>query len=202
MRTLLLSGAAVGLLGLLLMVLLRANVHRAERALGRQLAAQLEPVTAALAAGRPPDPTVLLRLAERRETRISLFRALSRANCVELFPQAYRTTPLLAESVLTTWLMHSHELGAPPAEMELIGTFERTVGQPPSPGKFLVFKFRAAPGHWAEQRGWMVGISGPWPGRDTEMTWSELEPLSSATAEEHLDRLLKPRGGTTTTVPT
>ena len=55
--------------------------------------------------------------------------------------------------------MHPNELGAKPDEIEAVRIIERT--EDGKRCKFIVYRFRTRPPHWAARKGWLAGIAGP-----------------------------------------
>lgn len=154
------------------------------------LAARIEPVEAALTAGKQPAPADLERFARNRETRKVLHDALERHGRLDLFPIAYRTPEAMAEADLVLWLTHPNELDAPPAEIELMAKVPAP--EPDLDGHhYFVFRYRTHPPHWAAEDGWMAGIAGPFTADGSESqsvsgTFSRFEPYESRTPEEHV----------------
>jgi hypothetical protein len=66
----------------------------------------------------------------------------------EIFPSAYRAVEKVADSDLACWLMHPNELGATPAEMELVRPVEIQDGER---GAMYLFRFRTDASHWASK---------------------------------------------------
>jgi len=59
--------------------------------------------------------------------------------------------------------------------------------------QWYLFRFRTNPPHWAADKGWMAGVSGPYP-KDAGAplaapagTFSELEPFETKTPQAHVD---------------
>ena len=167
----------------LLFVLGWLNALRASRVRNRKLDQLVRPAISAVLENRPSAQDLVTELAEAPATRNHLFTRLTEMGRADLFPAGCRSLEKVAESDLARWLMHANELGAAPAEMELV-------------------RFRTGPTHWAAKLGWMAGVAGPYwdndgvPGFATG-TFSELKPFDLLTAEEHVNLLreaLKKRG--------
>ena len=154
------------------------------------LLARIEPVTIALRDGRPPAREDLERFASDRTTRRVLHDALEAAGKAALFPKEWRTWPAMAEADLVTWLNHPNELGAPPDEIESMGTVPAPGGDAPRQ-HYFVFRFRSLPPHWAAPRGWTAGVAGPYdlaaePAPGGHGTFSRFEAFDSRMPHEHV----------------
>ena len=156
---------------------------------------QIEPVLAALREGRTPSPDQIHALAARAETRSVLHRALRDMKREDLFPSRFATAEALAESDMVVWLSHGNELGAKPDGIEHVKTIERPVGASGSPGRYLVFRFRTAPPHWAATSGWMAGVAGPYFEGDEAFdaprarVFSKFETFETRSPEEHVEAM-------------
>lgn len=124
--------------------------------------ARVAPIDAALAAGRSPDPALVDELARDRVTRAYLAEVLEERGRTELLPPEHASIEARAEADLARWLVYPTELDAAPADMEL-AAIARLDDPSHGPVRYLALRFTAPPGHWATDRGWMFGISGPWP---------------------------------------
>ena len=58
-------------------------------------------------------------------------------------------------------MMHPNELQRAPDVIEFIETITRTVNRRET--EFHVYRYKMAPGHWASQYGWLLGLAGPMP---------------------------------------
>lgn len=140
--------------------------------------ARLGPVAEAYAAGRPPAPDDVERLAADRSTRADLLDLLAEHAATDLVDARWRTEEARAEADMVRWLHFPTELDAWPDEIELAG--RGTVGEE----RWYAWRFRVHAPHWAADKGWMVGVSGPWPAvpAATTGTWSELAPYGDEAA--------------------
>lgn len=174
--------AALAILGAALVVLCAAvpagalvywNVWLPSEA-QRTRAARLGPVAESFAAGRTPAPADVERLGADRTTRADLLDLLAENAATDLVDARWRTEEARAEADMVRWLHFPTELDAWPDEIELAGRSE--VGA----DRWYVWRFRVHEPHWAAEKGWMVGVSGPWPAaaEATTGTWSELAPYS------------------------
>lgn len=140
--------------------------------------ARLGPVAEAYAGGRTPAAADVERLAADRTTRADLLDLLAEHAATDLADARWRTEEARAEADMVRWLHFPTELDAWPDEVEPAG--RATVGD----ARWYVWRFRVREPHWAAEKGWMVGVSGPWPvvPGATTGTWSELEPYSAEAA--------------------
>jgi hypothetical protein len=100
----------------------------------------------------------------------------------------------LAQADLAGWLAFPTELEVEPDEIELLRTVE--VPMLGEPGDLFVFRFRTSPPHWAADKGWMVGVAGPFarskqPSATGGFTFSKLTQEDAMTIEEHIDDLIE-----------
>jgi len=158
------------------------------------LLGEINPVIAKLKAGEPPPIEQINEFVKRPETRSLMYRALHEIGQEELFPEEFRTLAHIAESDLVKWLLHPNELDAVPDAIELAATIERSADEPSQKSRFYVFKFRTLAPHWMAERGWVAGVAGPyWDDVDPVVSppgvFSEFEPFSLRTPEEHLARI-------------
>ena len=153
----------------------------------------VQPIVTRIANAEDVPETEIAAAARNPLTRNRLYDALESIGKVDLFPPEYATPVALAESDLTYWLAHAHELGQAPDEIELAEKFTRA-GPDGGSADYYVFKFRTLPPHWAASEEWLVGIAGPYgTGKavtTAPATFSRLEPLSKRTLSEHLDACL------------
>ena len=112
---------------------------------------------------------------------------------------------LLAQQEMATWLAYPTELEQAPDELELLRTVEYRT--PDGPCDLFVFRFRIGQPHWAADRGWMIGVAGPYPRSSQPTTQSlgytssRLTRESAMTIEEHVDELIGSIAGWVRTPP-
>jgi hypothetical protein len=171
-------------------VLLVINASLGSRRQRKQARAKLAPVLDPLDAGQAPDPIAVRQLAADRATRNALYDALAERGKESLFPREFRTRPAFAEADLAFWLSHPNELRSLPDDMQLVQvvTLPTDVG----PVEYYLFRFRTNAPHWAADKGWMAGVSGPYPKDPKALlaapagTFSELTPFDAASPKDHV----------------
>ncbi|MEM9203133.1 MAG: hypothetical protein AAGC53_15860 [Actinomycetota bacterium] len=155
-----------GLTGLLLDLLGRLPAVGPGAAL-RHAAALDEPWLALWAvrplAGTPAavDDAAIARIAADPETRLPLLSELSLTDETARVPAQFRTQAAIAEADMVRWLAYPAELGRAPDDIDLIT--RTALDDAGRPADLFVFKFRTHEPHWAAEKGWMVGTSGPYP---------------------------------------
>ena len=166
MKVLIWVGCAVLVLIFLLIagfIALAIRAARVTAARDKALDEKIAPALGFLRDGSSPDLEWILRLARDPLTRNRCFAALEAAGRGELFPEQYRKPESIAESDLVRWLAHGNELGSAPARIELV--CEQDVESEGRQGKVYLFRFRVDESHWAADKEWMAGVSGPfWDG--------------------------------------
>src|SRR5687767_1697854 len=198
MRTLLYIG--MGFIGVVvfLYAVLVWRTHRATARRDERVLDVLKPVMTRVSGGENVPPSEIAALAQDRLTRNRLYDALQTLGRVDLFPAELRTQVAFAESDLSYWLTHPNELGVPPDEIELAAQFTREAADGQSVD-YYVFKFRVHPPHWSADKGWMVGVAGPYPHGEPPATtaahtFSRFDRLDDRTLPEHLEQSLTALG--------
>ncbi len=136
----------------------------------------------------PVDPLELEKIAASNEVRIILWERLQKLNMDSLMPPRWSSPELLAASELSRWVGHPLELGVPPEEVELMGTFQVEI-EGRSEDVYL-FRFREYPKPWEAGEGWTAGIAGPyWDGQMIGSCWSAFESWDSESPAEHFAKL-------------
>lgn len=184
----------LGFVGLVivLFILLWVNAIRASGKVNQQLDLLVEPALEAVRAGDASAPGKILMLAMLPALRNHLYARLWEMGKAGLFPAEFRAVEKIAESDLANWLMHPNELAAMPSEMELVRRIPVQEGT--RTGNVFLFRFRPEPGHWAAERGWMAGTTGPYWDGETEIgaeahAFSELISFDKMSEEEHVEFL-------------
>lgn len=114
------------------------------------------------------------------------------------FPDNYLNQASFAESDLAFWLALPSEIGAPPDHIEFIEAQTKTFEDGEEPVDFYLLKFKMDPPHPLAERGWVVGITGPYPKDESsdsfesrsQATFSEFIALDEMSLSEHLDFIL------------
>jgi hypothetical protein len=123
-----------------------------------------------------------------------LFDQLARLGQLELFPAGYRTQDALAESDMVRWLIYPTELNRAPDEIEQVAVLPLNTAD--GIADLYVYRFRTFEPHWAADKGWMVGVAGPFlrheqpTTRGLGATFSQFEGFEDRTIDEHIDALL------------
>jgi hypothetical protein len=150
---------------------------------------RLYAVRARLRRGGPLTAADVLPIADSPETRRSLYDFLKPAKKVSLMPRGRRTQKAMAEADMVRWLGFSTELGHPPDALEAMHVV--TLEDPAAgPIDWHILRFRSDALDWAD-KGWMVGVSGPWvrkegpAGRARGDTLSTYEAWTDRTPEQH-----------------
>jgi len=100
----------------------------------------------------------------------------------------------MAEADMVAWLAYPTELGDRPDQIELLRTIESDTSD--GPCDLFVFRFRVREPHWAADRGWMIGVAGPYlrsqqpTPRGLGFTFSRLEREGAMPIEEHAAQLV------------
>ena len=98
-------------------------------------------------------------LAAKPHLRELLYFSLGQHQQTDLFPEKYCSNLCQAEGKLAYWLMHPNELGDYPKELKLVQSIKRQING--KTGEFIILRYIARAGHWAEDDGWLLGIVGP-----------------------------------------
>ena len=143
--------------------------------------------------GQAVEANDIAAVAVSSEMRNELYRKLEQLHKLDLYPAAYRTQAAFAESDMVNWLSYPTELARVPDEIQLGKSI--TVETEGGELIYYVFRFRSDSSHWAAEKGWMAGVSGPFiasapPGHHSlGETFSTLDPWESKTPEEHLGNI-------------
>ena len=186
----------------LLIILALLNAFRASYACRRKLEKMIEPAVKAVKNDDDNAKNLVMKFAAFPATRNFLYDKLKEMEKTDIFPADFHTEEKVAESDLAKWLMHGNELAAAPTEIELVRKLP--VNQEDKNGSIYLFKFRIDPPHWAADKGWMAGVSGPfWDNEELDDfeygdgTFSEFESFHNMSEEEHIEYLKKALQGFT-----
>lgn len=141
-----------------------------------------------LSAGVTPAPDAIDRICRAPDVRDLFVRLAERRGKLSAIPAKWRTPQMMAEADMAQWLAYPTELGQPPDELVLAKVVSR------EDQDWYVYKFRIGAGPFAD-KGWMVGISGPWKHGTAEKsdrvsdTFSDFEPFEGKTAEQHFEEI-------------
>ena len=110
------------------------------------------------------------------------------ASLADQLPPEFVTGLARARADMTQWLAFPTELGCVPSELELLKQVDR------AEGRYFVFRFRAGGGDFDDKDVFNAGVSGPWTEdgdlADRSGTFSDFKRADSATADEHLRRIV------------
>jgi hypothetical protein len=134
------------------------SVVRGARDRDEVILERLEVIGEPLRNAEPIDPATVRALAAKPEVRRLLYAVLERFERLDLFPEEYTTVEEQGKALLAYWMMHPNELQDAPAEIELVESVPRQIGD--TAVRFLVYRYRMLPGHWAGP-GWILGVAGP-----------------------------------------
>jgi hypothetical protein len=111
-------------------------------------------------AGLPVPDSAIEKAAADPEVRLHLFEHFEALGELERHPARYATQSALAEADMVRWLVFPTELARAPDEIEEIAVLP--VSTQEGTADLYVFRFRTFEPHWAAERSWMVGWSGPY----------------------------------------
>ncbi len=141
---------------------------------------------------------LLERFAADPRTRLGLYCELEAMGRGELFPEAHRSQEKLAESDMVRWLWSPWDEREAPEAIERLDTRVDTVEG--ETGRYHIFKFYYEQEGESSRvlRGWFVGMSGPWPADERDLsipgcfyTLSAFAELGEADVDEHFAVLLE-----------
>jgi hypothetical protein len=144
-------------------------------------------------AGSPVPDSAIERAAADPEARCRLFEHFWAVDELERHPIKYGTQSALAESDMVRWLIYPTELGRAPDEIEEIAVLPLSISD--GIADLYVYRFRTFAPHWAAEKGWMVGWSGPFLRSEQPTTcglgrtFSHFEALDPETIDDYLARL-------------
>lgn len=169
----------------LLIALLYLNMFVGTFRRAMRIQKMIAPVVDPIEDGKPPDLKAIREMASQPLCRNDLFDALEEIGKQDLFPREFRTVERFAESLLASWLSHPNELQRAPDAIELIGEHELDSECELGPVRYFAFRYRIDPPSFAADRGWMLGVCGPFlRGADAPLVeptglFSELESVES-----------------------
>jgi hypothetical protein len=138
--------------------------------------------------GEDVPADVLARVGAVHEVRIPLYTSLAQLGRQALLPASARTREAFAAADVTRWLMHTSELGQPPAALELMDRF--TVDHDGRPAELFVWRFRDE-----DESAWLAATSGPYAVDAPEgplsgtLTFSKFERWETRDARGHADSI-------------
>lgn len=128
---------------------------------------------------------------EDKWTRVNAYRLLAKYGILDLFPSEYLSFQKAAEANLCWWLRFPSELDAIPDEIEHVKQVSFDSDGKQNFVYYEVFKFRTDSPHWASEKGWMIGVVGPYydyskPYDFPGATYSRLKKIMDITPEEEV----------------
>ena len=142
--------------------------------------------------GKAVDPKHVEDVAGSAEVRNWLYTSLKELDKSSLFPERFRTQAAFAEADMVNWLVFPTELARVPDEIELMKVVTIDTGLPDGLYDYYLFRFRTKPPHWAAEKGWIAGVSGPYLRKDEPTTkalgdtFSSFDKWDAKTPEEHV----------------
>jgi hypothetical protein len=151
-------------------------------------------ITGLIRKNQIPQQSAFIKVASSPETRNLLYRFLLDVDKKYLFPEKFNTQEHLAESDMVGWLIFPTELDTAPDQIELmhIATVEN---KDKELFNYYIFRFKTFEPHWAAKKGWLAGVSGPFPQKEMPTiksfgsTFSRFDSWESLSAEEHLGEI-------------
>src|SRR5688572_33371354 len=134
------------------------SVVRGGRQRDAKLWAALDPVERRLANKEAVGVHEIAELAREPQYRHMLHAILKHYERLDLFPAQFLTREAQGEAALTYWMMHPNELQEAPAEMQFVEEVDREHNG--ERVRYLVYRYRMPPGHWAGNDGWILGLAG------------------------------------------
>ncbi len=145
--------------------------------------------------GEQINSTALESVASDPESRVYLYDYMQKEKKQQLFPKRYLNQSAFSESEMINWLTYPNELGRPPDDIALLKVYKlKFKGW----GKvaFYLWRFRSDHSDWKE-KGWMVGVSGPYqykkmPTTDSlGFTFSNFTSLKEHAFDNHFQKLIE-----------
>lgn len=141
-------------------------------------------------AGSPVPDGAIEKVAADPEARLRLFEHFEALGELERHPVKYGTQSALAESDMVRWLIYPTELARAPDEIEEIAVLPLRTSD--GIADLYVYRFRTFEPHWAAEKGWMVGWSGPFLRSEQPTTcglgrtFSQFEAFDPETIDDYL----------------
>jgi hypothetical protein len=156
--------SAVGILVVAFIWWRYTSVARGARHRDEKLLVVLDPIAKKVSKKEPVTAEEIATLSRQPQDRPMLYQMLKHFERLDLFPAEALSIEAQGAGILAYWMMHPNELQDAPNQIELVEEVERDLhGQR---GKFLIFRYRMPPGHWAESDGWLLGLAGPFLDKD------------------------------------
>lgn len=140
------------------------SVGRGARQRDLKLLRVLDPLAQRLSKAEPVDADEIASLAKQAQLRPMLYAMLTEYRRLELFPAEHLSHEAQGSARLAYWMMHPNELETFPEQLELVEGVSRELKN--GVAEFFVYRFQMAPGHWAAEKGWILGLAGPYTDND------------------------------------
>jgi hypothetical protein len=157
------------------------SVARGARQRDEKLLVVLDPIAEKLSKKEPVTAEEIANLSRQPQYRPMLYHLLKHFERLDLFPAEALRIAAQGAGILAYWMMHANELQDAPDQIELVEEVERDLQG--ERGRFLVFRYRMPPGHWAERDGWLLGLAGPF--LDKDLPYSGVAVGFSRCADKH-----------------
>lgn len=166
-------GVTIGVVIVLLLIYAFVNYRKLGGNFSKGLNADgLEPIIVQLEADADPDPSILLQLAENVATRQNLFHILKSYHKLNLFPDDYNNISSGAESNLVNWIAVEENLLQPPTQISLVEQIK--LKEKNNTLTYYVFKFKIDPPHFSADKGWLLGVVGPYSKKSKPFDWPKV----------------------------
>ncbi|MCP3967852.1 MAG: hypothetical protein GY750_19750 [Lentisphaerae bacterium] len=148
----------------------RVSASRGSRKRDKMIINALLPICEKLEAKESISAEEVESYAVKSYLRPMLYSFLKFYERRDLFPERYLDIKSQGEAELIQWMIHPHEMQAPPDTIELIESIKQPIDNKDNLGEFLVYRYKMPADHWAAEDGWMVGIVGPY--RENDVPYS------------------------------
>ena len=138
------------------------SLGRTAREASKQRFKQLQFLFNKLERGQSITGSDVYDCAKNILTRQATFQLLQKWDLTAIFPEEFYTMEKAAESNLATWLEFPTELGICPDEINYLKKVAINLDDQINFFCYYVFRFRMKPPHWIANKGWMLGVVGPY----------------------------------------
>lgn len=134
-------------------------------------------------------------VASDDEARGLLFAYLEENQKVDLFPRTYKNQEALSKANMVNWLIYPTELARTPSDIQLLEAITVEYDDV-GPADFYLWKFKSDDDEYWKEKGWMVGLSGPFLRSEAPsmnaygFTFSAFAQLKDHSNEEHFQKII------------